>query len=611
MSGLLVVFASSWGSESGGINAFNFDLVRALATLAASGDSVKVVCLVDSPPPGNMASDNLAVLHFGADADMESVERARAALALLRSHFQSFPVRWWFGHDVISGKLALCARDESGEGRCAIFHHMNYWAYTAIKHSDGDLALRRRTIQTDILRAADVVFAVGPKLYKSAHSLLPGDDRPRIVEVVPGLADTPVYKKPPPTFRATTFGRLTEEDDPIKQGRLSVRAVASLLARHQDAVGPDPTLSLIGVQKERREEIQEELLNIGREISGRVFSIQAISYVTSRSTLFEEIARSTVCMMLSLHEGFGLVGWESIAAGVPLVLSKNSGTFELLASQLTASELPRMVSSVDITGTGADSDAVAEALYRVAVEPAAARRRALALRERLSHFTWEAAADGVARHCDLFKGQEKVHLSGPTATERPFEVEMYWGYRPSAHEDLRSAILSCRADLVVAGLGLNTIGRVLNDPEVIARLSELIAEKSSFRPTIILLSNPAHTRSHERGGRLLAQKISNGIASLDMFRASLEESVPHAVARPVVVFRTYTETLIPRHFLLKADETLFVGSYLSHRQGSYSHLMKIRNQGDGLYALFDKEVAYVVENTVPLDLSAVAAAEKL
>jgi hypothetical protein len=36
--------------------------------------------------------------------------------------------------------------------------------------------------------------------------------------------------------------------------------------------------------------------------------------------------------MLSWHEGFGLVGWEAIAAEVPLVVSKRTGLYKLLDS---------------------------------------------------------------------------------------------------------------------------------------------------------------------------------------------------------------------------------------------------------------------------------------
>lgn len=37
--------------------------------------------------------------------------------------------------------------------------------------------------------------------------------------------------------------------------------------------------------------------------------------------------------MPSWHEGFGLVAWEAVAAGVPLIVSKESGVYEFLDEQ--------------------------------------------------------------------------------------------------------------------------------------------------------------------------------------------------------------------------------------------------------------------------------------
>jgi len=77
--------------------------------------------------------------------------------------------------------------------------------------------------------------------------------------------------------------------------------------------------------------------------------------------------------------------------------------------------------------------------------------------------------------------------------------------------------------------------------------------------------------------------------------------VPNDVPRPLVDFRAYKEDIEPRHFILRADDTVYVGSYLSHEPGSDSYLMKLRDFGDGLYKLFEREIEHITEHTTAWD----------
>lgn len=53
--------------------------------------------------------------------------------------------------------------------------------------------------------------------------------------------------------------------------------------------------------------------------------------------------------MLSWHEGFGLTGWEAIAAEVPLIISRHSGLFELVSDYLHGAGIG-CLNVVDIQG---------------------------------------------------------------------------------------------------------------------------------------------------------------------------------------------------------------------------------------------------------------------
>lgn len=180
-----------------------------------------------------------------------------------------------------------------------------------------------------------------------------------------------------------------------------------------------------------------------------------------------------------------------------------------------------------------------------------------------------------------------------------FEIDMYWGYRPAAHQDLREAVLNCRSQLFIAGLGVTTIATVLNDPSVVTKLAYNIAQFATFERTIVTFTRGTDPRVNEEGGRELGDKIKSGRRELRRFYKALDERVPKHIVRPLIDFRSYDETTIPRHFILQADEVIYVGSYLSHQQGAYSYLLKIRNRSDGLYELFANEIDYIKRHTLP------------
>lgn len=105
-----------------------------------------------------------------------------------------------------------------------------------------------------------------------------------------------------------------------------------------------------------------------------------------------------VALMPSWHEGFGLVGWEAISARVPIIVSKNSGLYELLDDDGLASS----VYSIDVHGSrtgepnATDIANVSGALLNIAASQDIAIGRADRLLSNLRHrYTWENCARQV------------------------------------------------------------------------------------------------------------------------------------------------------------------------------------------------------------------------
>lgn len=198
----------------------------------------------------------------------------------------------------------------------------------------------------------------------------------------------------------------------------------------------------------------------------------------------------------------------------------------------------------------------------------------------------------------------KITLHGQFSENQTFEIEMYWGSRPTAHADLRKALLLCSHELIIAGIALTTIGDVLNDPQVVSAIARACCENAAFKPVIIAMRSAERISLNEPGRSELAEKLRYGQRALASFATSLSHAVPINVRRPLLDFREYAKDLTPRHFLMKIDSAIYAGSYFAHQQGARSYLMRLRDHGDGLYRLFLAEIEYLLNHTIEYDMAA-------
>ena len=174
---------------------------------------------------------------------------------------------------------------------------------------------------------------------------------------------------------------------------------------------------------------------------------------------------------------------------------------------------------------------------------------------------------------------------------------MYWGYRPAAHHDIRQSLIACRGKLVLAGQGVSTLSEILNDPEVVRSLVAAHRANTDLRITLVIADANIPHRAAETGGHRLVTKTEQGLTALRSFQS---EFARRAGVAGVVDLRTYDSGFLVRHFFLRCDDSMYVGSYLSHQEGSRSYLMKLKNFDDGLFDIFDAELAHVLKHTTTL-----------
>ncbi|MCE9516850.1 MAG: glycosyltransferase, partial [Mycobacterium sp.] len=117
--------------------------------------------------------------------------------------------------------------------------------------------------------------------------------------------------------------------------------------------------------------------------------LKAIDFVglVDHDQLLELLHRADAAVLPSHYEPFGIVALEAAAAGAPLVTSNVGGLGEAVIDGQTGLSFPPR-----------DVAALADAVRAVLDDPAAAQRRAVAARERLtSDFDWHTVAAETAQ----------------------------------------------------------------------------------------------------------------------------------------------------------------------------------------------------------------------
>lgn len=414
----LITFATQWGSKHGGINSFNTDFLTAFGV--AYHLQAQVICIVASATSEEIeearnAHVSLVPLPYPPQEKLFSAAQAQAGIEALKHRGITFDPdsTVWLGHDRTSGIAANEAAKLAG-GRSALIHHMSYDHYESYAENSAT-AYKKSQDQKEMFQMADLVLAVGPLLRDAVDSLL-GNSKP-VHMLIPGLAE--IDSRPAPkTFTAFLSGRLSDDAARIKQGHLGIAAFSQAHREAREHGMPEglcqkPKLVLRGVNFEADaapakpgetvKDPETELKKFAEEYASGVINLQALPYTQNRQELFQQLAASSVALMPSWHEGFGLVAWEAIAAGVPLIVSKESGVF-LFLDEVFPGAGPGCVYPINPAGavekpyfSDDDLKQVVAALNKVAVNPDKARSQAGILRGLVSQYTWPSCAESAVQ----------------------------------------------------------------------------------------------------------------------------------------------------------------------------------------------------------------------
>ena len=170
--------------------------------------------------------------------------------------------------------------------------------------------------EVKLCEMADFVVTVGPKLAEEYRSHLQYCKK-YVFEFTPGIfsefSDVEQRKDKGRIFRVLLFGRGDGEDFHLKGFDIAARAVSKL----RDNVH----LIFVGAKSKEQDEVANRL----KECNLPARQLRVKAYMENRDELKKPFSGVDLAIMPSRTEGFGLAALEALSAGLPILVSGNSG----------------------------------------------------------------------------------------------------------------------------------------------------------------------------------------------------------------------------------------------------------------------------------------------
>ena len=182
----------------------------------------------------------------------------------------------------------------------------------------------KHQVEVELCKLADQVVAVGRKLADAFSGYLRSCEKHQeVLNLTPGIfsefADVKQASQEIGSFSVLVFGRGDTEDFQLKGYDIAAQAIAEL---------KDTTYKLVfvGATGGEEEKVADLLLKHGIDRS----QLRVRRFDESREKLARLFCEVDLAIMPSRTEGFGLAALEALSAGLPVLVSANSGLGEAL-----------------------------------------------------------------------------------------------------------------------------------------------------------------------------------------------------------------------------------------------------------------------------------------
>lgn len=391
----ILAVATEWRSNHGGLSTLNRELCVALAALGH-----EVCCVVLDPTDQDVAgasADNVKLIRCPEGVGYSGDDRL---LLVRRRHLISFRPDVVFGHDHVTGHAALQMAQDLEVPYVHILHTVPEESEGLKGRSAGPgRALLRgddkANSQLALSREAKLVVGIGPKICSSIALRLPSELP--VVEITPGLNSALLTHEPSVASLPRSYGLMSArmQDGDLKGAKLACNSFRKAGLEASWPPGSRPWLVLRGFTPDAATEEFERAIGPFAEFDDW---IQTRAYTDNSADMYADIKIASIVLMPSRTEGFGLAGYEAIAAAVPVVVSIESGLAEYLLRAADQGDIDSEVIGSCIADVVGDATKVtenwAEKVSAILLDRPAAFQRARSLRLALMpKLTWQAAAE--------------------------------------------------------------------------------------------------------------------------------------------------------------------------------------------------------------------------
>jgi glycosyltransferase involved in cell wall biosynthesis len=338
----VLLVGDEWFPRKGGLSTFNRLLARGLAHAGAAVDVLVPEPDAEEVKDAGRSGVRLVTPDRVAGVSAEQTLMRRPPLG------EDETPDVIIGHGRVTGPAAAVqAGNFPGAVRCHFLHmaadEIDFLKPAAAEHEVARRAEDRTDLELELAATAQWSFAVGPRLFERFHRDLGAHTPDAVVKRVdPGFDfPAPQRRTPPPGVpQILVVGRW--EDSYAKGLDIAARAIGRavrLIGTAADRV----ELLIRGVPEADALRLRAQV----REWSGEPgVAVVPRVYVADEVSLQRDLRRASLLLMPSRAEGFGLVGVEAITAGVPVLISRESGLGQLLGDALPDEQAARTVVGV-------------------------------------------------------------------------------------------------------------------------------------------------------------------------------------------------------------------------------------------------------------------------
>ncbi|CAH3181692.1 unnamed protein product, partial [Porites evermanni] len=322
----VTLLSSEWRSTKGGLSTIN----RELAIQLAKHPSVEVSVYLPKCSEEDKRVAASHNVHLIEAEEMPGLEPNFWLSCLPEDHSVDFVI----GHGAVLGRQVQIIKRHHHCKWIQVVHtapeELGMYKSYADAISRGE---KKHQAEVKLCEKADQVVAVGPKLAEAFSGYLRacGKDQ-EVLNLTPGIfsefSDVKQANEERKTFSVLVFGRGDNEDFQLKGYDIAAHAIAELKDE------PQPyKLLFVGAPSGEEEKVKDLLLKQGIDRS----QLTVRCFNESREQLARLFCEVDLAVMPSRTEGFGLAALEALSAGLPVLVSGNSGLGEALQEVLIGS----------------------------------------------------------------------------------------------------------------------------------------------------------------------------------------------------------------------------------------------------------------------------------